>query len=319
MSPAAFTIVGLGEVLWDCFDDRRLPGGAPANVAFHAAQLGARGVVCSRVGDDAEGEELVRFLEGQGLDTSAIQIDSGRSTGRVTVDTSDPDRPVFTIHESVAWDEIACDETARDLMRRADAVCFGTLAQRSPQSREAIHQCLAATRPGCLKVYDVNLRQHWYERDRIERSLAAADVVKLNEHEVAVLGPLLGMGESFAAGSSDEAARSFARRLVESYRVAIVCVTRGERGCLALSASEDVVVPGRPVVTADAVGAGDAFTAALIVARLASWPLQRAIAFANQIGALVASHPGAMPPLETQFADLWRGAVKGSDPFADER
>lgn len=289
-------VVGLGELLWDCFENSKRPGGAPANVAFQANQLGCRGVVCSRVGTDADGDELRSFLEQQGLDAGWIQRDESRPTGRVTVDASVPGSPEYVIHENVAWDAIVFDEPTQNLMRDAAAVCFGTLAQRSEISRETIHRALSETSERCLKVYDVNLRQNWYAREWIERSLNAADVLKLSHHEVAVLTPILELP------SLEHSA--FAAAVQRRFGVAIVCITRAENGCRVVSADETVDVPGEPVDVVDAVGAGDAFTAALIYALLHDWPLEKSGRFANAIGGLATTRRGAMPSLAAEFEAL---------------
>lgn len=289
-------VIGLGEVLWDCFADSRRPGGAPANVAFQANQLGCRGIVCSRVGCDELGDELVAFLAQQGLQTDWVERDAKHPTGTVTVDTSRPNEPTYVIHEPVAWDFLQLDDSWKSLFAQTSAVCFGTLAQRSPVSRDTIHQALAATGPECLVVYDVNLRQKWYERAWIEQSLARSHVVKLNGDEVGVLADLL------ECGSAEHV--PFARALQERFDVEAVCITRAANGCLLVGREDVVDLPGIRVHVVDAVGAGDAFTAALIYGRLRGWPLSSQAAFANQVGALVASQPGAMPVLREAFAAL---------------
>lgn len=287
-------VVGLGELLWDIFPDLKRPGGAPANVAFQAEQLGCRGVVCSRVGRDRLGDELLRFLAEQGLSTASIQRDSLHPTGTVTVDARRADHPDYVIHENVAWDHIALDEDLKRLAGRAAAICFGTLAQRLPTSRATIQQALAEVSPRCLIVYDVNLRQHWYDRTRIEASLAKAHCVKLNSDEVLVLAELLQIG------TPDHV--SLAKAIRQRFDVDVVCITRGAEGCLMVGPDAVVDRPGVAVEVADAVGAGDAFTAAWIHARLLAWPLEAQAAFANEVGALVASRPGAMPPLRDELA-----------------
>lgn len=288
-------VVGLGELLWDCFENSRRPGGAPANVAFQANQLGCRGIVCTRVGRDADGEELIAFLDQQGLDSAFVQRDDALPTGRVTVDTSKPGSPEYIIHEDVAWDAIQFDEPTRELMQSAAAVCFGTLAQRRRESRETIQRCLEATREECLRVYDVNLRQHWYDAATIEASLAKSDVLKLGHGEVGVLAELLNEPGDHA---------SFGDAIRERFGVKLVCITRAENGCLLLTGSERIDVPGADVHVVDAVGAGDAFTAALIFAMLSEWPLENAGRFANAVGGLVTTRPGAMPPLREELAEL---------------
>lgn len=289
-------VVGLGEVLWDCFDTERRPGGAPANVAFHAAQLGCEGIVCSRVGTDDDGDALVAFLQQQGLPTDWIQRDGQLPTGRVTVQLSEAGHPTYVIHEPVAWDALAFDERTAALMRTADAVCFGTLAQRNAVSRETIHRCLTATAPHCLRVYDVNLRQQWYAREWVEASLRQCDCLKLNHEEVPVVASLLNIPETEH--------REFCREIARRFAVSVVCITRGEEGCLLMRGEETADIPGTPVTVADTVGAGDAFTAALLFALLHHWPLSQAGEWANAVGGLVASRPGAMPHLREELQRL---------------
>jgi fructokinase len=279
-------VIGIGELLWDCFPDSRRPGGAPANVAFHAQQLGHRGAVCSRVGDDALGNEILKVLTDHEMDTRYIQIDAQKPTGTVTVDTSRPEAPSFVIHEDVAWDHLVFDEAFELLMQKASAVCFGTLAQRHPNSRKTLHQALEASRQAVI-VYDVNLRQSWYEKDWIEKSLQASNVVKLNENETVVLSDLLATGTHRQEDT--------ARFLLEHFSLDLVVVTRAERGCLLIGERDSVDEPGKPIEVADSVGAGDAFTAALISSQLRGWPLGVSAWFANRVGSLVAAHHGAMP------------------------
>lgn len=288
-------IVGLGELLWDLFGDGRRAGGATANVAFHARLLGHRGMVCSRVGDDDMGRELCQYLRESGLDPSCIQVDPEHPTGTVTVDTARPNRPSYTIHTGVAWDFLEFTDSLRDLMTRAAAVCFGSLAQRSPASRQTIQQCLEAA-ADALVVFDVNLRQSWYDRQTLEASLERSDIAKLNIDEAGVLADLLGTAAKEPQG--------FAEEIRLRFGLEMVCITRAERGCLLVTEQETVDAPGVPVQVVDAVGSGDAFSAALISAHLRGWPVARAAAFANAVGALVASRPGAMPDLRRQYAKL---------------
>ena len=295
MHPESTSVVGLGELLWDVFPDGKRPGGAPANVAFQAQQLGCQGVVASRVGADAEGEELIRFLKTKGLDTSAIQGDSQHPTGRVTVEVTGPGQHEFMIHEGVAWDHLKWNPDLQKVMKSAAAVCFGTLAQRSAGSRESIQSAVQATPAECLRVYDVNLRQHYYDRDWIADSLKLANVVKLNDSEVTALAPLLDLSPMQA---------DFARELLTGWELDLVCITRGEQGALITDQSSTYEIPGRKVDVVDTVGAGDAFTAGLIVSRIQGWPWKRCGMFANRVGGLVASRSGAMPELKREFQSL---------------
>jgi fructokinase len=253
--------------------------------------------VASRIGCDPPGDEIRGYLAERGLDTALIQRDEAHPTGRVTVDVSDPHHPQYVIHEQVAWDFLEATDEWLAAARAASAVCFGTLAQRSPASRETIHAMLGAAGPDCLIVYDVNLRQQWYDWERIERSLRASDVVKLNHEEAGVLAQMFGLAH--------DDHRAFAIDVQAQFDVDLVCITRAENGCLLVDRQNEVAdVPGRKVDVVDAVGAGDAFTAALIWARLQDWSLHSAAEFANHVGGLVATRRGAMPELQPELAAL---------------
>jgi fructokinase len=229
------------------------------------------------------------------MDTRHIQSDSKRPTGHVSVDTTRPDKPTYVIHENVAWDSLVFDDAVDRLMKEASAVCFGTLAQRHSASRRTIRLALDAAR-NALIVYDLNLRQHFYQKDWVEDSLQAADVVKMNLDEVSALSETL--------ESRWSTLREFADYVHYRYGVELVCITRGENGCL-LFEGKDVAEEGSiRIHVEDGVGAGDAFTAALISSRLRGWALHTTAWFANHIGALVASKPGAMPRLEEEIGSL---------------
>lgn len=291
----AITIVGIGELLWDCFGDSRRPGGAPANFAYHAQQLGANGVVCSRVGTDDAGDELLAHLREHGCDTRFVQRDSHQPTGLVTVDASRPDHPIYTIHENVAWDALALSDEMAKLFTSAEAVCFGTLAQRSITSRNTIEKAIALCN-NALIVYDVNLRPPWYSADVIRNSLQRANVVKLNAEEAAKLAELLSL--------EGKNAEPIGYELVKSYHLDLVCITRGADGCLLITPDEIVDQPGKSITVVDAVGAGDAFTAALVYGLLKKAPLRAIASFANQVGAMIATRAGAMPDVRASYDAL---------------
>lgn len=289
-------VIGLGELLWDCFGDERRPGGAPANVAFQANQLACQGIVVSRVGQDPFGTELLDFLKQQNLSTKYVQIDTTFPTGTVTVEFSDANDPQYTIHERVAWDRLEFNQQLAELMNQAKAVCFGTLAQREKTSRESIYQCLTATNDDCLVVYDINLRQEYYDRSWIERSLSLAKIVKLNQEEVEILAGLL----EISVGDTGW----FIEHIQKEYGVEAVCITQGAEGCLIYAGDQQYDIAGTPVEVVDAVGAGDSFTAALISRRLLGWSWDKAALFANRVGGMVASQAGAMPVLRAEFERL---------------
>ncbi|MBI2422027.1 MAG: carbohydrate kinase [Candidatus Hydrogenedentes bacterium] len=285
----AHIIVGLGELLWDCFGEERKPGGAPANVAFHANQLGAQGVVCSRVGEDPLGDKLLSFLQAQGLRTDFIQRDDAFPTGTVTVHLEKRDGPAYTIHERVAWDRLVWTESMSTLIRSASALCYGTLAQRTASNRAFLQRCLQAAK-GVLKVYDINLRPPFVDPEWIIPSLEAADVVKLNIDECGALYAQLDMTPLPPA--------TLGKYLNHHFKLRMTCITRGDGGCLLVAPEGVVDLPGIPVEVVDTVGAGDAFTACLIVGILRGWPLREIGERANCLGALVASTMGGMPLID---------------------
>ncbi len=291
----SFDLIGLGEILWDCFPDHRLPGGATSNVAFHAQQLGLSAVVATRLGTDPLGDGLLQFLSTQGLRTDLVQRDPQHGTGTVTVEPHGT-ATSYTFLENSAWDFLAATPDWLAAAKSVKAICFGTLAQRREQSRQTIHQMLSATNSECLIVYDVNLRPPHFEREWIHKSLQRATIVKLNDEEVRVLAAMF----ETHTRTEDE----FAKWLLNTYPAQLVCVTRGANGALAVSHEELCEESGIAVTIADTVGAGDAFTAALIWSRLNDWPLERGLSLANRLGALVASRPGAMPVLTEEIAEL---------------
>src|SRR5258706_11701834 len=166
-----FKFVGIGELLWDLLPGGRQMGGAPANFAYHARALGAEATVISRVGDDDLGRELLRRLEELGLPSDCVEVDRSFPTGTVTVEIARDGQPQFTIHEGVAWDHLPGEPAARLAVSKADAVCFGTLAQRLEPSRSTIRALVAAAPAAALRILDVNLRQQYYSREIIEESL----------------------------------------------------------------------------------------------------------------------------------------------------
>lgn len=281
-------IVGLGEVLWDLLPSGKVLGGAPLNFTFHCRQLGHPAVMVSRVGTDSLGDEIRAALRLRDLADDFVQSDPHHPTGTVTVQLGNDGQPSYTIHEGVAWDHLAWDERLASLANSARAVCFGTLVQRSPTSRATVRRLLD-TAHDALIVYDINLRQHFYDRDIIQQSLAQSDWLKLNDGELLVLRDLLGL-----VGTSESALVADLRRRTS---VELVALTRGDRGCLVQTAAEEIEEPGIPVQVIDTIGAGDSFTAGLLVYHLEGRPLRDAVRFANRLAARVAASRGGTPHL----------------------
>jgi len=255
MKTSALKIVGIGEVLWDLLPGGKQLGGAPANFAYMSNLLGDHGIVASRIGSDPLGREMAEAMQQLGLTTSYLQTDETHSTGTVGVKVDPTGQPEFTITPSVAWDFLDWTPLWEELAGQADVVCFGTLAQRSPNSRVTIRRFLQAVRTDTLRVFDVNLRQTFFSAEVLSESLKYSDVVKLNDLELPLVCNLLSLefGEQ----------QSSARRLLQKYGLKLVCVTRGAHGSLLVSPSSAAAHPGFRVNVVDTVGAGDAFTACL--------------------------------------------------------
>ena len=289
MSSGHYTIVGLGEIVWDLLPAGPQLGGAPANFAYFSNLLGDRSAVASRVGADALGAETLRRLRQSGLTTRYVQTDDRRATGTVLVRVDEQGQPDFTISENAAWDFLEFTPQWQELAGTADAVCFGSLAQRSAASRETVRRFLSATRRDALRVFDVNLRQSFHSASVLDESLSRSTAVKLNDQELPVVVERLGLA------GVDEAAR--ARALLRAYHLELVCVTRGAHGSLLVTETEAVSHGGYAVTTADAVGAGDAFTAAMTHHYLRGARLATFSRAANRLGAWVASQVGATPAI----------------------
>ncbi len=281
-------VVCAGEVLFDRWPDGTgFPGGAPANVAFHAAGLGAETFLISRTGDDPAGRRLREWLRGAGVDTAHCPADPARPTGTVTVDPDSAGGPCYDIYGPAAWDFIAADAAALDLARRARVLVIGTLAQRHPVSRGAIRELAAvAGRGGARVLADLNLRAPFHDEEILLWTLRHCGVLKLNRDELAGISRLLG-----AAG--DE--KDLFSGLLREFAIPCGVLTAGADGAWI---HEDGVLTHQPAVAVEAVdpvGAGDAFCAALAAGLDRGGTLREAAPEAARLAALVVSRRGAAP------------------------
>jgi fructokinase len=302
MADKNYLTIGLGELLWDMFPEGKQLGGAPANFAYMTSLLGDEGVVASRVGTDALGRAAGRRLERLGVRATHLQLDPDHPTGTVKVSVDPAGQPTFDIAESVAWDFFAWTPEWRALAQRADAVCFGSLAQRCPQSRATVRLFLSALRPGSTRVFDVNLRQSFYDAETLSESAKLADIMKVNTDELAIVAKLLRIPFIY-----DELRA--AHWLRDILGLKLVCITRGAKGSLIVSADETSEHPGYRIHVADTVGAGDAFTAALVYHYLRHASVPTLNEAANRMGAWVSSQVGATPPRDDFHLDKIRSAV----------
>ena len=281
-------IVSIGEILWDVFGETELLGGAPFNFAAHARRLGHEVLFLSAVGDDPRGRRALAAAGELGLSTKFVRAVADQPTGFVSVRLDPAGQPEFTIHRPAAYD---CLEVGEDDLRQLAEfhpgfVYFGTLHQMDPRVRSATQRVLAAV-PGARRFYDINLRANSYTPALVRELLRQANVVKLNASEVASVEGFLGWPR---AGFEE-----FCRGASKQFGWDAVCVTRGEQGCAILLDGVYAEVEGYPVQVADTVGSGDAFAAAFLHGLGQGWPAAGIGDFANRLGALVASRPGAIP------------------------
>ena len=276
-------IVGIGEILWDMLPTGKALGGAPANFAYHAGRLGEEGWAVSAIGDDPLGHEILDIVEGKKLNNLIALTDKPTGTVQVTLD--DKGVPSYNIMEDVAWDNIPFTPEMESLARRADAVCFGSLVQRMG-SRDSVMKFLRATSPDALRVFDINLRQHYYSSEVIDASLKLSNILKINDEEIRIVADMFGLG------ADDTVA---CRSLAERYGLKLVILTKGAKGSEVITATESIPQEVGKVDVVDTVGAGDSFTAAFVVAYLRGASLGEAQRLANKRAAYVCSRKGAMP------------------------
>jgi fructokinase len=276
-------------VLWDLLPGGEHFGGAPTNVAVHAAALGAEAALVSAVGHDARGDAALAHLAAAGVDSSAVARLPDHATGVVHVSVNSLGLPSYEIAEGSAWDYVRWTAFVERAAHHADAICFGTLAQRSPVARATIRRAVAATREDAWRLFDVNLRQTFYNADVLTTSLELANAVKLNEEELPVVARLCGLGSAMPA--------DLLRALCDRFGLRLAALTRGPGGSLVVGV--DSVWESRAPRTniVDTVGAGDAFTAALLVGIIAGRPLEEVNERANAVAAYVCSQPGATPAI----------------------
>ena len=294
-------IVGLGEALYDLLPVGPVLGGAPLNAAVQAHQIGrligGQAVMSSRIGNDELGHALKDNLQARGMDTKTLQRDSEAPTGTVKV-TLRGTEPEYEIIENVAWDRLEWDDTLERLAQRCDAVCFGTLGQRLQPARGTI-QRFVETADQAARLFDVNLRQHYFSKEVLEAGFSSASIVKMNEEELPVVAPLLG-------APGDESA---VEPLLDRFGLNLFVLTRGQLGTKLFTGSE--TVEGRTArfdleENADSVGAGDACSAAILHGAVRDWSLQQTADMANQLGAYVTSRSGATPELPEKLLGDWK-------------
>lgn len=278
-------IVGFGEALWDVFPEGRKIGGAPANFAYHVAQWGLDSCAVSAIGNDELGDDIVRKFEENGLNYRLERVDFPTGTVQVTLDENKV--PSYNIMEGVAWDNIPMTPELEALARDCRAVCFGSLAQRSAVSRATINAFIDMMPEDSLKIFDINLRQHYYTEEIICDSMKKADILKINDEEILVVAQLLDVTE--------KSEREICKVLLDKFDLRMVILTCGDRGSYVLTRDESSWVDTPKVSVVSTVGAGDSFTGTFIASILLGKTLRQAHEAAVKVSAYVCTCQGAMP------------------------
>ncbi len=289
-----FNVVGLGEILWDIFPEGKKLGGATTNFAYYVKSLGQNGIIVSRVGSDPLGKEILDSIEDLDLDSTYIQSDHYYPTGTVDVKLDGTGQPSYIINKNVAWDFLVLNNSLKELAVNADAVCFGTVAQRSLKSEDTISKFLKLTGNSTIKIFDINLRQNFYSDRIIRKLLENTTILKINSHELKILKDLLGH-------SNEDSEINLCKKIIHEYNLELLCLTKGDRGSLIINKSNHFIHEGYKVEVADTVGAGDAFAAAMIVQYLKGKTLKEISNTANKLGSWVSSKNGATPVLNEKI------------------
>lgn len=286
-----YVFIGIGEILWDVIGDTEKLGGAPANFCFYASQLGGKSYPVSAVGDDLRGKKALEELAMNKLATEYIQVIDGAQTGYVLANIDEGGVATYTFPDNVAWDNLNLKDDALMLATTADCICFGTLGQRSAKSKAAIFSFLMVANPGCLKVFDINLRQELYSRETVSESLAMCDIAKLNDEELTILSRM----ENLEGNNED-----MLKHLVKKYNLKLCVLTKGEGGAVLTDGEKVSIHDGFQAHVADTIGAGDAFTAAVATAFLQKKELDTINAYANKVASCVCEKQGAMSVIDKE-------------------
>jgi fructokinase len=291
-----FQIVGIGEILWDVFPDQDRFGGAPCNFACSASELaGSEANVhfVGAVGEDSYGKRGEDSLRARGVNTKSVQSHK-TPTGRVTVNLDESGAASYVFDSESAWDFLSWNLELEQLASKCDAVCFGTLGQRGAVSKKTIRQFVEAVPHSSLKVLDINLRAPYFDERLILESIALANVLKLNESELPVVATACNCSGSEAAVLS---------QLAERFKLETIALTKGESGAVLLSRGEWSQLPSLAVQIADTVGAGDAYTAAMVLGLLSGNDVESINRKAIEVASFVCTQSGATMPFPFRFND----------------
>ena len=280
-------VTGIGEVLWDVLPEGKKLGGAPANFAYHVSQFGFESRIVSAIGPDMLGEELLSGLGDKGLDCMIETVPY--PTGTVQVELDGNGIPRYDIRQDVAWDNIPFTPGLEALAKTTGAVCFGSLAQRSPVSRDTINRFIDAMPEGSLRIFDINLRQNFYTKDIVCNSMRKCNILKINDEELETVSRMFEL--------PDGTQQSRAKALLSMFGLKALILTCGATGSHVFTSEETSYIATPQVEVADTVGAGDSFTAAFVSGLLKGLDIRQAHRLAVETSAFVCTQEGAMPEL----------------------
>lgn len=277
---------GIGEVVWDVMSVSKHMGGAPANFVYFTQLLGAEGYVVSAVGADESGYEMLKQVDKIGLNKSFIFLDNKHPTGEVSINTDSDRRPQYNIFKKAAWDFLPITPKLLGLSARSDVIYYGTLAQRSKHSHENIRIFIESTQPECLRVFDINLRQRFYSEAIILELLYLSNVVKISDEEL----PLISKMCSFSGSESE-----VLNHLIDRFGLQLIALTKGKFGSKLVTVDDESFYRAEHVNVVSTLGAGAAFTAALVMGTLKGLPLDIINERANRLAAFVCTQESATP------------------------
>lgn len=280
-------VVGLGEVLWDMLPEGRKIGGAPVNFAYHAGQFGIDTMAVSAIGNDKLGEETIAEMNGKHLNHIFPSVPY--PTGSVQVKLDEKGVPAYDIKENVAWDNIPFTNEIESVARNCQAVCFGSLAQRNAVSRNTIRKFIESTPSGCIRIFDINLRQNFYTSNVIHDSLELCNILKINDEEIMLVSRMFNYDSSNI--------ENVCRTIMEDFSLEMVILTCGTKGSYIFTKGGVSFMPTPKVNVADTVGAGDSFTGSFCAAILRGLPVAEAHKKAVEVSAYVCTQNGAMPEI----------------------
>jgi len=305
-------ILSFGEILWDIINGKPYIGGAPFNLAAHLAKMGSKSALISSVGKDNLGRKALKEAKRRGVDSTFIKVHPYLSTGTVEVEIDLDGHPDYQIKENVAWDNIILDQNLIDSLKKIkwEVFCFGTLAQRNKENRKILNHILSFLKPHHI-FYDVNLRQNYYQKEWIEKSLFQSSIVKLNNREALIISELL--------FNQKLKQREFLRNLVQEYGLSIVCITHSKNGSSVYYDGHLEKIPAINGPVADTVGAGDSFSAGFLFSYLHGSSVYEAAEFAEMVGNFVVSQSGAVPKYPQWLEKEIKNLIKRSKSRSLER